>query len=163
MSGKSTMVGKVKYGRVKLRPGRDFYEKNRVSCNDLGGRTRKPSGRLDEENREARCAVRRQVSHHRLSAEQLRQFGHRQGRRPHAVPSSGAAQLPRHGQCLGSRQAGRRRIHPAALCARKRRRLVSGHGGRHLSEPQLHRHRRSGICADPLGRPHLHDGLLVDA
>ena len=23
------MVGKVKYGRAKLRPGRDFYEKNR--------------------------------------------------------------------------------------------------------------------------------------
>ena len=34
------------------------------------------------------------------------------------------------------------------------------HGQRHLPEHQLHRPLRPGIRADPLGRPHLQDGLL---
>ena len=53
-----------KYTDISEKDAIDFYEKNRVSGHDLGRRTRKPPGRLDEEDCKARRAVWRQVPHH---------------------------------------------------------------------------------------------------
>ena len=44
-----------------------------------------------------------------------------------------------------------------------RRHVVQGHRQRHLPEHRLRGSVRPGVCADPLRRPHLQDGLLRHA
>ena len=46
-----------KYTDISEKDAIDFYEKNRVSGHDLGGRAGKSTGRLDKEDRKARRAV----------------------------------------------------------------------------------------------------------
>ena len=56
---------------------------------------------------------------------------------------------------VGSRAGQRRRLRPAAVSDRQDRRMVQGHGQRHLSEHSFHRSVGPGVRAGALRRPYL--------
>ena len=133
-------------------------------CGDAAGRRPgQPPVRAHRQHGQARRALRRQIPHHRLSPVQLYQLRHRHRGRTDPVPAAGAEHLHRQRPALGAGPCQRRRTYPAALPERRRRRLVQGHRQRHLPEHRLRGSVRPGVCADPLRRPHLQDGLLRHA
>ena len=130
-------------------------EEEAMRCHAARGRPRQPSGHPDQGCRQAGSSLWRKIPHHRFSALQLHQFGHRRGRRFDAVSSAGAERLYRFRLSVGSRPVQRRRLRPAAVSDRQDRRMVQGHGQRHLSEHSFHRSVGPGVRAGALRRPHL--------